>query len=125
MIKRILVGLGGTRFTPVAIKRAVELAEKHEAEITGVTAVDMLRIMKGVSGDDKGARRERQLECAEIIKQRIDESVSEFRRRVGTPDLRRLFRRWSPSVISHPTRNVAVQNHFNGARVITCSSFRA
>ena len=29
MIKRILVGLGGTSFTAVALKRAIELARAH------------------------------------------------------------------------------------------------
>ncbi len=42
--KRILLGLGGTDFTPVAIQRAVGLAEHHEAEITGVTVVDESRL---------------------------------------------------------------------------------
>ena len=40
MIKRILLGLGGTPFTDVAIERAVELAKAHDALITGVTIVD-------------------------------------------------------------------------------------
>jgi len=78
MIKRILLGLGGTRYTPVAIKRAVELAKQNEAEVTGVTAVDVTRIMQGVPGDDEETRRERQLEQVGIIKQRIEESISEF-----------------------------------------------
>lgn len=41
MIKRILVGLGGTRFTEAAIAHAVELARRHEAELTGATVVDL------------------------------------------------------------------------------------
>ena len=40
MIKRILLGLGGTPFTDVAIQRVVELAKAHDALITGVTVVD-------------------------------------------------------------------------------------
>jgi nucleotide-binding universal stress UspA family protein len=39
MIKRILVGLAGTEYTDVAIRRAVELAQLHDAELTGVTIV--------------------------------------------------------------------------------------
>jgi nucleotide-binding universal stress UspA family protein len=35
MIKRILLGLGGTPYTMVAIQRAVQLAKRFEAEITG------------------------------------------------------------------------------------------
>jgi len=44
MIKRILLGLGGTPFTDVAIERAVELAKVHGAMITGVTVVDTKRL---------------------------------------------------------------------------------
>jgi len=40
MIKRILLGLGGTPFTDVAIERAPKLAKVHNAMITGVTVVD-------------------------------------------------------------------------------------
>lgn len=44
MIKRILVGLGGTPFTPTAIRYAVELAQVHQAEIVGVTVIDRRRL---------------------------------------------------------------------------------
>ncbi len=44
MIKRILVGLGGTPFTTVAVNRAVELARTHGAMLTGVTVIDMERL---------------------------------------------------------------------------------
>jgi nucleotide-binding universal stress UspA family protein len=40
MMKRILLGLGGTRFTSVAIERAVELAQRHRARIKAVTVVN-------------------------------------------------------------------------------------
>ncbi|HDZ78584.1 MAG TPA: universal stress protein, partial [Gammaproteobacteria bacterium] len=46
MIKRILVGLGGTPYTPVAIQRAVGLAKRFKAEITGVTVVDLKHLSK-------------------------------------------------------------------------------
>jgi nucleotide-binding universal stress UspA family protein len=46
MIKRILVGLGGTPYTTVAIERAVKLAKQCDAEITGVTVVNFDRIAK-------------------------------------------------------------------------------
>ena len=39
-IKRILVGLGGTPFTPTSIRLAIELAQSHQAEVTGVTLLD-------------------------------------------------------------------------------------
>ena len=44
MIKRILVGLAGTTFTPVAIRRAVALAKVHGAEVTGVTVLGPHRL---------------------------------------------------------------------------------
>lgn len=44
MIKRILVALSGTPFTPSAIRHATELAREHEAEVTGVTVVDPERL---------------------------------------------------------------------------------
>ncbi len=37
MIKRILVGLGGTDYTISAINQAVALALAHDAEVTGVS----------------------------------------------------------------------------------------
>lgn len=40
MIKRILMGIGGTPFTKVAIERAVGLADLHGARLTAVTVVD-------------------------------------------------------------------------------------
>lgn len=44
MIKRILVGLGGTPFTDVAIRQAVVLAQHHGASVVGVTVVDPKRL---------------------------------------------------------------------------------
>jgi len=44
MIKRILVGLAGTPYSPAAIRTAVELALRHGAELPGVTVVDLNRL---------------------------------------------------------------------------------
>ena len=44
MIKRILVGLGGTDYTVSAIRQAVALATAHDAEITGVSVIDENRL---------------------------------------------------------------------------------
>ena len=54
MIKRILVGLAETPYIPVAIQRAVALAAQHQAEVTGVTVIDMSKISHG-SGGPSGA----------------------------------------------------------------------
>lgn len=44
MIKRILVGLGEKEYTTAAIQRATELAVAHDAEVTGVSIVDVKRL---------------------------------------------------------------------------------
>jgi nucleotide-binding universal stress UspA family protein len=44
MIKRVLVVLCGTPYAPFVISRAVELAQRHEADLTGVTVVDVGRL---------------------------------------------------------------------------------
>lgn len=44
MIKRVLLGIGGTPFTRVAIQRALELCRIHGAELTAVTVVDEQRL---------------------------------------------------------------------------------
>lgn len=44
MIERLLVGLGGTIYTPVAIERAGTLAKTQGAEVTGVTVLDPRRL---------------------------------------------------------------------------------
>jgi len=46
MIKRILVGLGGTPFTTVATRIATELGDVHQAQLTGVTVVDTSKLDK-------------------------------------------------------------------------------
>jgi len=46
MIKRILVGLGGTPFTKVSTLCATELARIHGAQTTGVTVVDLAKLNK-------------------------------------------------------------------------------
>lgn len=44
MIKRILVGLGGTPFTTVSTQCATELASLHQAQTTGVTVVNTSKL---------------------------------------------------------------------------------
>ena len=45
-IKRMLVGLAGTTYSPVAIQRAVALEQAHDAEVTGVTVLDSRYLSK-------------------------------------------------------------------------------
>lgn len=44
MIKRILVGLGGTPFTKAATQWATELGDLHQAQLTGVTIVNTKKL---------------------------------------------------------------------------------
>ncbi len=44
MLKRILVGLGGSDYTVAAINQAVALAIAHNAELTGVSVIDPGRV---------------------------------------------------------------------------------
>ncbi len=81
MIKRILVGLGGTSYTPVAIQRAVGLAKRFEAEITGVTVVDLKHISKVGPvpvGGEHAADKLRRHRIA-ITNKQIEEAISNFK----------------------------------------------
>lgn len=80
MIKRILLGLGGTPYTPVAIKRAIELARHHEAEITGVTVVDVKRLASiGLSQKNTGpAAGETDMQRHYLTQEKIEAAISEF-----------------------------------------------
>jgi nucleotide-binding universal stress UspA family protein len=75
MIKRIMVALSGTPFTKVAIRRGIELAQRHGAELTGVTIVDPKRLTNvgpvPVGGQSAAA------ELVEHRKQVTTESVEE------------------------------------------------
>ena len=44
MTKRILVALSGTPLTESAVQHALELAKTHDAEITGVTDIDLAKV---------------------------------------------------------------------------------
>ena len=80
MIKRILLGLGGTSFTDVAIQRAVELSKLHGALITGVTVVDTKSLKQVGPVPPGGAAyaaklREKRLAISE---ERIDGAIEQF-----------------------------------------------
>ncbi|MFO0904695.1 MAG: universal stress protein [Pirellulales bacterium] len=80
MIKRILVGLAGTHYTPVAIEQSLCLAKVHNAELTGVTVLDPRRDrdLAGVVPppwiDVEQVRSQREA----VTKSRILESVRAF-----------------------------------------------
>ena len=83
MIKRILLGLGGTPFTDVAIERALELAKVHGAMITGVTVVDTKQLKQvgpiPPGGNAYAARlREKRLSVTE---ERIESAIERFEKK--------------------------------------------
>jgi len=78
MIKRILIGLAGTTYTPVAIQRAIALAQAHDAEVTGVTVLDARRVRslgKAAPHQDAEAIHSHRKTITEAL---IAHSVSEF-----------------------------------------------
>lgn len=85
MIKRILVGLGGTPFTKVSTHCATELARLHQAQTTGVTVVDISKLGK-VGPVPAGAgfyaqrMRERQ---SQVTREGIEAAVAAFKEQCG------------------------------------------
>lgn len=79
MIKRILVGLAGTEYTKVAVRRAVELAQIHSAEVTGVTVLDPNSLRVGAVPIGAGASAEElRTHRAEITYERINTAIADF-----------------------------------------------
>jgi len=80
MIKRILVGIGGTPFSAVATKRAVELALAHGAGLTGLTVVDVnqLSSVGPVPVGGGKAARDLQEHRLEITRERVAKALSDF-----------------------------------------------
>jgi len=81
MIKRILVGLGGTPFTTVATQIATELGDRHQAQLTGVTVVDTSKLDKvgpvPVGGEAYAQRlRDRK---AQITQEGTEQAIAAFK----------------------------------------------
>ena len=88
MIKRILIGLGGTPYTPVAIERAVTLAKRYEASLTAVTMVKREQLISpsGTSGcpqvgADKAGR-------PHVTEEKIEESIAAFEASCSTAGIK-------------------------------------
>jgi len=89
MIKRILVGLAGTTYTPVAIQRAVTLAQAHDAEVTGVTVLDKGRVRCEGLGLMKAPNRELvRTERMEIARSQIEQSVHDLESACQTANIK-------------------------------------
>jgi nucleotide-binding universal stress UspA family protein len=80
VIKRILVGLGGTPYTPFAIARSIELAQEHGAELTGVTVVDIARLSRigPVPLVASASARELREFRVQVAQQHVEEATEQF-----------------------------------------------
>ncbi len=80
MVKRILVALSGTPFTPIAVQQAVEYAQRHNASITGVTVVDLERLNEVGPIPLGGATAAHALteHRVEVTKQHVEEEIANF-----------------------------------------------
>lgn len=90
MIKRILVALSGTPFTPSAVAHAIELARMHEAEVTGVTLEDFARLshVGPIPIGGGAAAHELAEHRIHITEERIEHEITAFEakcREAGTP----------------------------------------
>lgn len=90
MLKRILVGLAGTHYTPTAIKTAVELALAHGAELTGVTVVDVARLshLGAVPMGAEGAAEELREHRIQLTSQHVEEVIDQFEAACKTAGVR-------------------------------------
>ena len=95
MIKRILLGIGGTPFTNVAIQKTVELCKIHEAQLTAVTVVDEQRLNRvGPVPAGAGATavelREHRIAVA---RERIEEAVELLKTKCAESDVQLIVHR--------------------------------
>lgn len=90
MIKRILVALSGTPCTPSAIKHGIELAIKHDAELTGVTIIDPDRLQDvgPVPLGGAAAAHDLALHRMAIAKEHTEASITEFETECGNAEIK-------------------------------------
>ena len=81
MMKRILVGLGGTPFTTVATQCATELGDLHKAQLTGVTVVDSNKLARvGPVPMGAGAYAQRMRDKKQqVTKEGTEQAVAAFK----------------------------------------------
>lgn len=80
MLKRILVGLGGTEYTASAVNQAVALAMAHNAEVTGVSVINRSHFVNAGPVPLGGGYHVHELanERVEKAKERGEQAVQEF-----------------------------------------------
>ncbi len=80
MMKRILCGLGGTPYSHPATRYSVELAQRHDADVTGVTVLDVNRLSRVGPVPIGGGywAKELQRHRVQITRERIEEAILNF-----------------------------------------------
>jgi nucleotide-binding universal stress UspA family protein len=80
MVRRILVALSGTPYTPIAVRQAIELAQRHDAAVTGVTVVDLpaLSDVGPVPLGGSAAAHSLATHRLEVTQERVEEEIANF-----------------------------------------------
>ena len=89
MIKRVLVGLVGGDHTSAVLDAALEIAQRHDAKITGVTAfMDKLRRVGPVPLGAGHAAEQLRGHRVELTKRGILECIAQFEERCRSAGIR-------------------------------------
>jgi len=80
MISRILVGLGGTAYTENCTRTAIDIAQRHNAQLTGVTVVDLnaLRRVGPVPMGAGQAAKELREHRLEVTRDQVEKAIDAF-----------------------------------------------
>jgi nucleotide-binding universal stress UspA family protein len=89
MIKRILVVLSGTPYTRAAIQHAIDMAQRHNARVTGAAILDREAAARSGPVPIGGAsfRAEQVQRELKTVQERIDAAVAEFEEEAESADV--------------------------------------
>ena len=88
MIKRILIGLGGTPYTPVAVERAVTLAQRYEAGLTAVTMVKREQLVSPSGTPGCFHAEAGKAGRPHVTEEKIEESIAAFEASCSTAGIK-------------------------------------
>lgn len=76
MIKKILISIGGTPYTSVAVERAILIASRFDAQITGLVVLnpDYLKNTSNIKKEGSSSNHR-----IIMTKERVDQAISEFK----------------------------------------------
>ncbi|MCZ6836015.1 MAG: universal stress protein [Planctomycetota bacterium] len=80
MLKRILVALSGTPYTTIAVQHAIELAKRHEAQLTGVTITNLAAVSNvgPIPIGAGAAAAELVHQRQEVTEERVEKAIAGF-----------------------------------------------